>query len=665
MGITFIESMAPALEPGEYVLSMTQALLNTKPTGQNDTINESHTATRRLVVRGQRLKLAPGAVHACFPPARSQASYDAVLPHIVLSSITLPWERQVGADNGSCPWLALLLFDASDPPPSLQTISPTALEPDSLPANTVSYPEFRLEHGETATDRCDVLDVPVGLFAQLAPTLKDFSWLGHGRQNADGETFAVLVGNRMLTTGGAATVHLVSLEGMAAYLPTGLPGAPRVALLDGSHAEFIRVISLFSWSFTSLDPNQSFEGALTHLNVGPLQRISKQEAMSDTFGLGYTAMNHHTRQGATTVSWYRGPFLPITPVASEGAFGDSPPPFDRSDELVRYDPTTGMFDVSYAAAWELGRLLALQSKTFSSALHTWRRTLVRAAAEEALRAGGAALEQTRMLLADRERLARIHDQLPPPDAVVQWLARLRQLYGVPFNYLVPDECMLPTDAIRFFCLDDRWIDALVDGATSVGRAASADAAHDALAVPRLLALSRAAAQQDLPVSGFLLRSTVAAGWPGMSVTAYDDHGSVLPALRQEQLAPSILLLLASGVLAKIELQEPAQTLHFGVDDVGGGQFTKGSRWVTVPLSAPTGTRPGMATKRPALEVQVEDGRVGIDDLAGLLKGDLVTIHGNNDQNDHPRGFGAAEFALQMVEGAESVAFVNRPGTPSS
>ena len=56
-----------------------------------------------------------------------------------------------------------------------------------------------------------------------------------------------------------------------------------------------------------------------------------------------------------------------------------------------------------------------------------------------------------------------------PEQISKWLGRLRLLKGVPFNYLVPDERMLPPESIRFFYLDINWIDSLLDGAFSIGR----------------------------------------------------------------------------------------------------------------------------------------------------------------------------------------------------
>ena len=50
----------------------------------------------------------------------------------------------------------------------------------------------------------------------------------------------------------------------------------------------------------------------------------------------------------------------------------------RSDAALVFDPTTGLFDASLAAAWTIGRLIALQDKAFSAALYTWKRGLTQA-----------------------------------------------------------------------------------------------------------------------------------------------------------------------------------------------------------------------------------------------------------------------------------------------
>jgi hypothetical protein len=50
-------------------------------------------------------------------------------------------------------------------------------------------------------------------------------------------------------------------------------------------------------------------------------------------------------------------------------------PLTSADSANAFDPTTGVFDQSYGAAWTLGRMLALQDTGFSTALYNWKNGL--------------------------------------------------------------------------------------------------------------------------------------------------------------------------------------------------------------------------------------------------------------------------------------------------
>ena len=64
-----------------------------------------------------------------------------------------------------------------------------------------------------------------------------------------------------------------------------------------------------------------------------------------------------------------------------------------------------------------------------------------------------------------------------PASLRSWLVRLRLLEGVPFANLVADTELLPAESMRWFYLDRRWTDALVQGALSVGTVNSDDRTH--------------------------------------------------------------------------------------------------------------------------------------------------------------------------------------------
>ena len=69
-------------------------------------------------------------------------------------------------------------------------------------------------------------------------------------------------------------------------------------------------------------------------------------------------LEYDTRVGDRTFAWYHGPLVPA-PIAPFSGLQ----PFASSAAATIYDATTGTFDLSYAAGFELGRLLALSSGT--------------------------------------------------------------------------------------------------------------------------------------------------------------------------------------------------------------------------------------------------------------------------------------------------------------
>jgi hypothetical protein len=227
---------------------------------------------------------------------------------------------------------------------------------------------------------------------------------------------------------------------------------------------------------------------------------------------------HEMRQGNRSVSWFRGPLAPGQ-VDKANDPGSDPNrdkkdggnqqlvnlPARSADQLVRYNPANGMFDVSYAAAWELGRLLTLQNEKVGVSLLDWKR---RHRHEQERQVAMQALEHLPVA-------GRSVSKVMPAD-ITSWFADLALLKRVPFNYLVPDEKMLPQESIRFFFMDPEWIRCLHDGAFSIGRVLPSDHKRDAAHDQNLLAAAHGT------VTGFLMRSEVVSGWPDLLVEGYDE-----------------------------------------------------------------------------------------------------------------------------------------------
>jgi hypothetical protein len=177
-----------------------------------------------------------------------------------------------------------------------------------------------------------------------------------------------------------------------------------------------------------------------------------------------------------------------------------------------------------------------------------------------------------------------------PGELRRFLAGLRLLHGVPFSYLVPDAELLPRESIRFFYLDRRWTDALVQGALSVGTITTADRAQLEAVYPHIRAevdeaervIRSPHGEERLSgaggtITGFLLRSRAVSGWPGLHVRAYrrdvleddvlsteaESHPDRLKLLRIERLAPAVLLVLIDGVPEVVHIEEPRRGIQFG------------------------------------------------------------------------------------------------------
>jgi hypothetical protein len=378
--ITFIQNHIPALESGEYRIDVSQTVT------ANSQTQAVYTAQQNFYVSGKRYNLEASEVNSVFPPLGSSGQYETVLPHIVLNTSSLPWQRSTGYsspldNNNKAPWLALLLFDESENIGAPQQVTLG----DLVQNNQTFFPPRTPEPGEDESTSVNVIDVPLSLFNAIVPPIFDLQWLAHVRKvsvtdkitNNDqpsNDTYAVVMGNRLPQATRLSTVHLVSLENYSDYMP-GYYNSPSTNFPPGITT--VRLVSLYSWSFRCTPQLESFGGLLMNADMNPptLQMpftadtdgtSAANQTVQNAFGMGYTAMNHQVRNGDRSVSWYRGPLLPLaTPQFLN-------PPYYNADTLMRFDPTLGMLDTSYAAAWQLGKLMALHDKGFAQTLVRWK-----------------------------------------------------------------------------------------------------------------------------------------------------------------------------------------------------------------------------------------------------------------------------------------------------
>lgn len=267
---------------------------------------------------------------------------------------------------------------------------------------------------------------------------------------------------------------------------------------------------------------------------------------------GYLPLQHQMRAGESSACWYKGPLqgaktTTSSPFAQEATFTLP----KTSDQLLRYDKSHGMFDVSFAAAWELGRLLSLQARVVSVSLENWKRDRIHDRKAEEM-----STVQTFLSPCN----AKLEAELP--EEVSAFFNNLTLLKKIPFLYLVPGENLLPPESVRFFTIDPLWMDYLKMGAFSIGAAGISDWNHLSTIYKQTLKENEAST-----LSGALLRSQVVSGWPDLILDGFAGRNQ-LTTLRHEILGDEVVLVIFKGELKKLVVHQKPEAMHFGSSQEG-------------------------------------------------------------------------------------------------
>jgi hypothetical protein len=319
------DSIVPAIGSALYRFASTVAM--------NDNTSAVHYDW--FEIGGSPLAFPTTEVISCHPPKNATGAFDEELPHVVLSRRTLPWERN--GPGGQPPWLALLVFLDSE-------VSFTG-----GPANTtIPAPLFSMYASLTAAETTQTVSMVTvndpSVLQAVLPTQQEISLLCHVRRvnvadstldNGDADGWlAVVVANRLpiLPAGGPGHYHacLVSLEHRA-DLYTAQPLSNQLVLLN-------------RWEFIT-DSNGTFDYLCTNLDVDTLGQAPATDVD------GRVELAGVEREGAANTGLYRGPFT-------------------VSNAQAAADPA----DVSYDAAYELGRLMGAADASYTREIVEWHRS---------------------------------------------------------------------------------------------------------------------------------------------------------------------------------------------------------------------------------------------------------------------------------------------------
>ncbi len=245
----------------------------------------------------------------------------------------------------------------------------------------------------------------------VAPDLSRYKYLAHVRNvntqnvagagsNDDG-LFSVVYAHRSgpldITTAQPVIVHLVTLEGFEVpydqqpHITLPLDSTKRVAL-----------VSLYSWTYLCLPPSTvNFVDSLRHIgfdieagncwlrtapeilskftdtlldptthNPVPVANYTVPQQMAsriaDRLTDGFCLQRYRLQTGEETVAFCRGPFSPTYQKPITDAWWPYQSNFSSDYQIL--DRKLGIVDISYSAAWQLGRTLAIADQAYAAAL---------------------------------------------------------------------------------------------------------------------------------------------------------------------------------------------------------------------------------------------------------------------------------------------------------
>lgn len=316
-------------------------------------------------------------------------------------------ELALGDDDG---WMAVVLCNRLPQPNTRYTACLINLEGQ--------YHELPVapEHQPTYDRRAKVVD------------LERFAPIAEARHSSDAAGMGLDVVDTQLKPTAPAPKKARASPGWSPIIPGGAVIPTDAALTRGSGHDLrllgtgigvnlpwhlfertVRFPVLASWSFKCTEKgdfqflaNQVSSRLLGHVSSGPEspdgEPLREDAAPSGLpteppsvrplplfTATGHVATVHESRRGDRTTAWLRGALIP-EPVQRAAARPDGRYPLaHHADQLRRVTPD-GQEDLSYAAAFEIGRLLALSRPSVVAALNRWRRQRFAAATAGAVAA---------------------------------------------------------------------------------------------------------------------------------------------------------------------------------------------------------------------------------------------------------------------------------------
>ena len=366
---------APGLEPSTYTIQVDQQVIATssEEPSESQSVQADISHTFQVLGPDTSLPLDPSVIHSTFPsPGISAQSY--ILPQITFNDPSFPWRQEVPLasnddDAMRTPWLIVVAFEQSE----VTFIPRTVTTPDSIVIGK---------------------DLLYALFSDDGKTLsvERYKYLAHARSvNAtymtglgavDNGAFSVVISHR---TGPFfdSTQPAASKPCVVHVIPISWPkGTTLDSLVKNNQAT---LTSLYHWAYDCVPPKAiNLKHVLKVVGnnsgvFGPSEEIVKSagtdipdstlaECIRGRMRDGYTLVRYIVQTGEETVALMRGPLTPRNVPSPQLEVDLFQIHVNSGSDLQIVDSKLGLIDISYSAAWEIGKALAIADRAFSAAL---------------------------------------------------------------------------------------------------------------------------------------------------------------------------------------------------------------------------------------------------------------------------------------------------------
>lgn len=393
-----IDSNPPPLSDGDYKVTVEQNV--TSPA------NSTFKVEKDFCVTVNSEFLPDDAVFNLRPTPNERGDFSNELPYMVFNDPSYPWIREIKDDNGNIfPWIALIVVSEQEVVEEKDVeYRVLSKEVKEAPNKKVYFPYILNKNSPCKDDdKVHLITIKKNTFDKIMPTKEDRIWLTHSKRvdfsNVEDKIsqkdgfFSVVIANRFppckeseivkdvdpqnndkniarvneedKTVRIKNTVHLIAADLYDDAKSDKLTG------ISLNEAESVELISLYHWNIYS-EKNEVFKNdeATDKSFVTLVKGLNKNGPPTEKTTLTEKALKLHIlRTGEKTFSWYHSPLQPMKynqlDINNEDKF--------TSDGRLIYYKSNGLFDVSYSAAFNLGKLVTLSHKTEAQEIMEWRK----------------------------------------------------------------------------------------------------------------------------------------------------------------------------------------------------------------------------------------------------------------------------------------------------